>query len=360
MNAPPPLRTLELTGSPRELGRRHGQALGSEIRALRRAVLHYLARISLFGGALPLYALAVWLSKRFWPYIPPRFQEEMRGVAAGAQVGLGTILLLNVVDDLANNSPRCSALAAGGPYTPDGFYLLGRNLDYPLFIGEMIKHLTLFRLAPAQSLPLTSLAWPGYVGVCTGMNRAGVALAQLTSMSRDRSIRGVPAALRFRQVLEGGADVPTAASLILKAPGTIGNNLMLCGPKEAAGLEIAARQGVIRYPLVGLLLATNHYQSSPMAPLKGRFPPRPPFSPLTAYHFTEAYSQARLARLQELAGRTPLGAEKIQKILADPGIANAGTVVSVVFSPSEQKLWVARGPQPPVSQGPFQEIRLWH
>ncbi|MDD2901612.1 MAG: C45 family autoproteolytic acyltransferase/hydrolase [Syntrophales bacterium] len=359
MTAPLPLRTLELSGSPRELGRWHGQALGPEIRALRRSLLHYLARISLYGGALPLYALAVFLGKRFWPFIPPRFQEEMRGVAGGAQVGLGTILLLNVIDDLANNSPRCSALAAGGPYTRDGSYLLGRNLDYPLFTREMVQHLTLFLLAPAQGLPLASLAWPGYVGVCTGMNRAGVALAQLTSMSRDRTWRGVPAALRFRQALEEGADVPTAASLVLKAPGTIGNNLLLCAPAEAAGLEIAARQGVIRYPRGGLILATNHYQSGLMAPIKGRFPPRPPFSPLAAHHFTEAYSQARLARLQDLTRGTPLWPGKIQKILADSGIANAGTVVSVVFSPSEAKLWVARGPQPPVSHGPFQEIRLW-
>jgi hypothetical protein len=359
LTTPPPLRTLALSGSPREIGLRHGQALAPEIRALRRALLNYLARITLFGGALPLYALLLFLAKRFWPYIPPRFREEMAGVAAGADLGLGTILLLNVLDDLANNSPRCSALAAGGNYTADGFYLLGRNLDYPLFTEVMVKYQTLFLLEPAHSLPLASLAWPGYVGVCTGMNRAGVALAQLTSMSLGRTFRGTPAALRFRQGLERGADVPTAASLILQAPGTIGNNLMLCSSKEAACLELAARQGVIRYPEGGLLLATNHYQSGPMASLKGRFPPRPPFSPLTSHHFTEAYSQARLDRLRDLAWGARLGPGKIQEILADPQIANPGTVVSAVLSPMEQKMWVARAPEPPVSRGPFEEVLLW-
>jgi hypothetical protein len=359
LTGPSPLRTLELCGAPRELGRRHGQALAGEIRALRRALLTYLARISLFGGALPLYALLLFLGKRFWPYIPPRFQEEMAGVAAGAEVSLGTILLINVLDDLANNSPRCSALAAGGPYTQDSSYLLGRNLDYPLFTEVMVKYQTLFLLEPAQSLPLASLAWPGYVGVCTGINRRGVALAQLTSMSRSRTFRGTPAALRFRRGLEKGTDVPSAASLILQAPGTIGNNLLLCSANEAAGLELAAGQAVIRHPEDGLLLATNHYQSGPMASIKGRFPPRPPFSPLTPHHFTEDYSRARLARLQNLASGARLGPEKVQEILADPGIANAGTVVSAVFAPGEQKMWVARGQQPPVSQGPFQEIPLW-
>ncbi|RJR36956.1 MAG: hypothetical protein C4567_13300 [Deltaproteobacteria bacterium] len=355
----PPLRTLELSGTPRELGRQHGRALAGEIRALRRTLLAYLARISLFGGALPLYALMLFLGKRFWPYIPTRFQEEIAGVAAGAQVGLGTILLLNVIDDLANNSPRCSALAAGEKYTGDGLYLLGRNLDYPLFIEAMVRQQTLFLLEPAQSLPLASLAWPGYVGVCTGMNRAGVALAQLTSMSRGRTFRGAPAALRFRQGLEGAAGVSAAAALILEAPGTIGNNLMLCSSREAVCLELAARRGTVRHPQDGLLLATNHYQSGAMASLKGRFPPRPPFSPLASHHFTEAYSQARLARLRELAADRPLAPGKIQEILADPRIANGGTVVSAVFAPAAQKIWVARGVQPPVCQGPFQEIALW-
>lgn len=354
-----PLPILALAGSPRELGRRHGQALGREIRLMRRALLAYLARLSLFAGALPLYGLLTLLARRFRTFVPARFLEEMAGVARGADVGLGTILLLNVIDDLANNSPRCSALAAGGSRTGDGRYLLGRNLDYPLFTDVMVRQLRLFLLEPAQGLPLASLAWPGYVGVCTGMNRAGVALAQLTAMSLDRSLKGIPAALRFRQALEGGSDVPGAARLILEAPGTIGNNLVLCSPTEAAALEISARQGASRYPRGGLLLATNHYQTAIMAAFKGRFPPRPPFSTLAPYHFTEAYSRSRLAKLELLSAMAPLGPGKIQEILGDPGVANPGTVVSAVFSPFTQTLWVARGAKPPVSRGPFQEISLW-
>ena len=107
------LRTLEIWGDPQELGRRHGQTLGADIRLLRRAILTYLARISLYAGALPLYGLLTWLARGFWPYIPPHLQQEMVALAAGAEVSLGSILLLNGVDDLANNSPRCSALAVG-------------------------------------------------------------------------------------------------------------------------------------------------------------------------------------------------------------------------------------------------------
>jgi hypothetical protein len=353
------LRRLEIWGEPEARGRRHGQILGADIRRLRREILTYLARISLFAGALPLYGLLQWMARGFWPSIPPHLQQEMVALAAGAQVGLGSILLLNVVDDLANNSPRCSALAAGDSRTAGGDYLMGRNLDYPVFTGPLTELQTLFLIEPHQGQRLASLAWPGYVGVCTGINGAGVALAQLSAMSRDRSLKGTPAALRFRQALEDGDTVAAVAARILELPGTIGNNLMLCGPREALVLEVSARQGAVRRPLHGLLTATNHYQSPAMQGLKGRFPPRPPYSVLAAYQFTEAYSQARNQRLQELASHRRLGPKDLQKILADPAIANAGTAVCNVFHPADRIMWVARGKTLPVNQGPFEAIKLW-
>ena len=353
------LRRLEIWGDPEARGRRHGQNLGADIRRMRREILTYLARISLYAGALPLYGLLQWMARGFWPFIPPHLQQEMAALAAGAEVGLGSILLLNVVDDLANNSPRCSALAAGDSRTGRGDYVMGRNLDYPVFTGPLTELQTLFLIEPHRGQRLASLAWPGYVGVCTGINAAGVALAQLSAMSLDRSLKGTPAALRFRQALEDGDTVNAVAARIRSMPGTIGNNLMLCGPREALVLEISARQGAVRRPENGLLTATNHYQSPAMERLKGRFPPRPPYSVLAAYQFTEAYSQARNQRLQELASGRRLGPADLQKILADPAVANAGTTVCTVFHPAEGRLWVARGRTPPVNRGPFEAIKLW-
>jgi hypothetical protein len=353
------VRTLELWGDPQERGRRHGQTLSTEIRLMRRAVLTYLARISLYAGALPLYGLFQLLARRFWPYIPPPLQQEMVGLAAGAQISLGYILLLNVVDDLANNSPRCSALAVGDRYTGQGAYVMGRNLDYPVFTEPLSRFQTLFLLSPHQGQRLASLAWPGYVGVCTGINAAGVALAQLSAMSLDRSFKGTPAAMRFRQALEEGDTVTAVAARVLAAPGTIGNNLMLCSPREALVVEVSARHGAVRRPDRGLLTTTNHFQSPAMQKLKGRFPPRPPYSVLSSYHFTEAYSQARNQRLQALASDPPLGPLDLQKILADPHIANAGTAVCTVFDPANRLLYVAQGDTLPVNRGPFAAIKLW-
>jgi hypothetical protein len=350
---------IELTGSPFDLGRRHGQMLAREIRRMRRGLLAYLIKAGLGVGAWPLYGLLLFLSRSFWPFIPRPFQEEMRGVAAGAHIGLPTVLLINVLDDLANNVPRCSGLAVGGRLADGGVQLAGRNLDYPLFIDLLIDLQTLFLVEPHRGRPFASLAWPGYIGVCTGLNRAGVALSQLSAMSRDTSRHGMPAALRFRQGLEAADSVAGAITEILAAKGTIGNNVLLASPREARVVELSANRGAVRPPREGLLTVTNHYQSADMKPVSGRFPRRPPFSPLSQHFFSEAYSRARDARLQELAGRRNLSPEDFRAVLADEQVANPGTIASVVFRPADATLWVARGRKPPVNRGPFQKIRLW-
>jgi hypothetical protein len=354
-----PIRRLELAGAARERGRRHGELLAGEIRRMRRGLLSYLAKISLGLGTLPLFWLLLRMACRYWPHIPGRLQEELLGVAAGAQVGLGTILLINVIDDLSHNLAGCSALAVGESHTENGVCLMGRTLDYPLFVDLLIKHQMLFVMEPDAGQPLASLAWPGYVGVCTGLNRAGVALAQLAAMTTDRSYQGVPAALRFRQALESEATVAGVASRILRTAGTMGNYLMLCGPREALALEMSAHRGVVRYPDAGLLTATNHFQTAAMEPVKAPHPQRLPFSPLSDYHFTEDYSRARDRRLRELAQGRTLDAEEIHAILADPDIANPGTAVCTIFSPAAGTLWVARADRAPVSLGPLEAVKLW-
>jgi len=359
--APPTIpRIIELTGSPGEQGRLHGELLAGEIRLVRRAILKYFAGFTLYCGALPLLAFLQGLARlSCWRYIPSRIREELQGLASGAQVGLPLILLINVLDDLANNWPSCSALAVGEGLTSRGVYLAGRNLDYPVFVDVLVALQTLFRITPDEGVSLVSLAWPGYAGVLTGMNQAGVSLAQLTSMCRDHTLKGLPAGLRNRLALELRTSVRGIAASLLAVPATIGNNILLAGAREALVLELSPHQSAVRRPANGLITATNHFQSQEMSGVKGVFFPRPPLAVLDPYHFTEACSQARAARLQALASRRSLVPRDLQVFLADPAVANAGTVSSVIFDPAELSLWVAQKRHPPVSQGDYVHLLPW-
>ncbi len=197
------------------------------------------------------------------------------------------------------------------------------------------------------------------MGVCTGINASGVALAQLSAMSRDRTLKGTPAALRFRQALEDGDTVAAVAARVLEAPGTIGNNLMLCGPREALVLEISARQGAVRRPDRGLLTTTNHYQSPAMQGLKGRFPPAPPIpcSPLIISPRPTARPATTGSRSwPQTAAWVPSTYKKFSPTPTSPMPAPRS---APSFTPPTGVLWVAQGETPPVNRGPFVAIKLW-
>ena len=71
------------------------------------------------------------------------------------------------------------------------------------------------------------------------------------------------------------------------------------------------------------------------------------------------FSERLHTRLLELAQGKNLGPADFQAILGDPGVANPGTVNSIVFAPAARTLWVAEKGRPPVTQGEFVEIKPW-
>ena len=83
-----------------------------------------------------------------------------------------------------------------------------------------------------------------------------------------------------------------------------------------------------------------------MEGLKGRFPPRPPYSVLAASQFTEAYSQARNQRLQELASQPPPESPGLAKNSRRPRHRQCRHTVCAVFHPADRIVWVARGKTP--------------
>jgi hypothetical protein len=353
----PGLQVVRLSGSPVEMGLAHGKMLADDIKQLRREFLRYLAQISFTIGTLPLYAAACVLAWRFKRFIPAPLWEELQAVATGAGVHVSLILFINVMDDLLNNIPRCSTFAATSKITQPHDFLLGRNLDYPLFAKVMCRFNTIFVLFPETGQPLVSIAWPGYVGVCTGMNIAKVALGQLTSATSDYSLAGVPAALRNRLALQHCQSPLEVAARIASLPGTIGANLIMASPKYALLLEISAHHRQVRVPVNGVLTATNHYQSAGMQAFRGAEFRRPPLSPLDPFCFSNEYSVKRNERLQELLKNGDLDIIRAQQILGDDVIANPCDVNSVVFDPAARELYVAQGLDTPVSQrGRFRHL----
>lgn len=353
----PGLQVIRLSGSPAAMGQAHGRLLGSQMHRLRREFLLYLGQLSLGIGALPLYLLICILAWRFRPLIPPSFWEEMQAVAQGAAIHVSFILFINVMDDLLNNIPRCSTFAARLQASAPTTFILARNLDHPLFAKTMCRYNTVLVFLPTDGQPFVSIGWPGYIGVCTGMNRSQVALGQLTAATSDVSLAGVPAALRNRLALQYHHTVLEAAARIASLPGTLGANLILASPRETLLLELSAHHRQVRLPQDGILTATNHYQSPGMEPWQGAAFRRPLLSPLDNYHFSTDYSLARNQRLQHLLSAQTLNIPRAQQILGDPLIANPCDVNSVIFDTAASTVYLAQGLELPVSRrGRFRRL----
>jgi predicted choloylglycine hydrolase len=122
-----------LQGTPREVGRQHGEALRSMIRAhLEQIYTQGAQRSNLAPETGRRWALA------FGPMIgeaAPHFLEEIEGVAEGAGIERAEALLLQVRQEVAHVARfgavdlECTSFAVSGPYTRTGTTFAGQNAD---------------------------------------------------------------------------------------------------------------------------------------------------------------------------------------------------------------------------------------
>ena len=217
---------VQIHGNPFERGLQHGRQLRAGVRELRD--VFYREVVDFHGkplGAL-LRSVMVPFLLTMHRHIPRALRQEMRGVAIGANVPYWDVLIFNCFDDLLHglwllppilarvpfvgNRFACSSFALTSNSTAHGELLHGRNLDYEVVNGYLAsdgavtralkEHLVVIECDPDDGEPFTSVAWPGFVGVVTGINRAGLSLACLTSTVNGETPNGLPLPMLYRQI----------------------------------------------------------------------------------------------------------------------------------------------------------------
>lgn len=177
------LRVLRMAGTPREMGFQHGRELAAEIKeGIEQFVLGYRCH-----GIRARYAQ---IQKRLEQEVdlPAAIVEELDGMVAGMQasgIDLALPLLkrdLERADLVALNTIDhwglfgCSGFTAWGSATDDGSVLVARNFDFDVDRpAQAIARLNVvLAFEPAGGRALLSLAFPGLIGVTSGVNDAGV------------------------------------------------------------------------------------------------------------------------------------------------------------------------------------------
>lgn len=262
-------RLIEIAGTPYERGRQYGVQARVEI---GRGVSHYAAQVRdlQLGDADLARVVAAYLPKI--EGFEPAYVEEMRGIAAGAEMPFHQIVMLNartevlklavnkgLRDQLLDVEPDgCTALVVDRGASADGRLIHAHNWDWKM---ECAEASLVVRIRNDDRPDILMFTEAGALGRF-GFNSVGIAItANYLESERDYREIGVPLALLRRHALE-----QTHFALALRSayttPKSGSNNVVLSHCDGLIfNLECAPDETFLVEPRDGVLVHANHWQS---------------------------------------------------------------------------------------------------
>lgn len=237
------LRLIELTGTPRERGRIHGEELRDSIRQVIESKRESLRTSP--GADLDRYLRDFLSYGRFERAIreqAPLLWEEVDGLAEGAAISPDTARFLQLADeewvyrekvcsDATVNRDACTAFAVN----TDRGTLAGQNMD----TGYIDPHQVLFRIThPGSDLESYVFSVAGTLGL-NGMSNVPLGICCNTLLQMRSCTKGLPVALIVRRVLECDS-FEDAVSFISRIRHASGQNYIVAAPGQVGSFECSA------------------------------------------------------------------------------------------------------------------------
>ncbi len=245
----------------------------------------------------------------------------------------------------------CSTFGLGPGATTDGHTLLARAFDFEA--GDVFdRDKAVYFVRGDGVIPFASVAWPGLVGVMSGMNLEGVAVVVHGGRARDAQATGEPVVLALREVLERAHDTDEAIG-VLKAQAVMVSHIVMVADARGhfAVVERAPGSVTVRdaWTDPDRVAVTNHFEG----PLAG--------DPKNLAVRASTSTVPRRARLDELlAGVGPREADVPRAIAMLRDHACAGGAAcelgdrrsidaliathGIVADTTDRVLWVSAGP----------------
>jgi predicted choloylglycine hydrolase len=325
---------VTVAGTPQEIGEQLGNLLKQPLAELfgkKDEIAHGL-------GLEHAPNLLVKTSRIVTPAFPQAYRQELEAISKATGLDLDTLAFGNIVYEISR-FPACSSLAVEPARSSVDGPLFGRNLDFPTF-GFLDKFSVVVVERPEGKHAFASITFPGMTGVFSGMNDAGLCVAQLeVNSSADGSPRvdlfGTPVAMCFRRLLEECTTVDEAEKLLREQKRMMMCNLAVCDRNQSAVLEVTPRAVARRSAESGLCPCTNHFRTKELAVDK------------QCWRYDKLMQSDRFERL---------GISDVAKLLDS---ANQGrfTMQTMIFEPATLRLHVSFGPLPSSSQ-PLKPINL--
>jgi isopenicillin-N N-acyltransferase like protein len=274
-----PFPLIEVSGPPHERGRQYGRQAATRI---RKGIAHYTAQLARLNldrdGIASLVRAYTPVIERF----DPTHLEEMRGIAAGADVDLADIVLLNARTEILKLAQKpqlraalaeaegCTGVAVMPEATKANRLIHAQNWDWK---AECSETAIVLHIHCADAPDILTFTEAGGLAR-SGMNSAGIAItANYLQSDRDYQRIGVPLALIRRKVLQQQY-LALAMQAVHATRKSAANNMMVSGsaPDGAAiviDFECAPDETFQVHPDRGLLVHANHF-TSPVALTKLR------------------------------------------------------------------------------------------
>ena len=308
-------RLLLLAGSPYQMGHAHGTLLRDEVREACKLILTFArAADNVRSGDFLADTLAK-AYRRLEPFIPPRYQREMQGLADASGVAIADVRLANVFPAQFH----CSGFALFGRATTGGQLLHGRVLDYITEIG-LQKYAVTVLARPTGRHAFANVTYSGFIGSVSGMNARQIAIGEMGGRG-EGLWDGVPMALLLRKALEEADTLDEAVDIFRRARRTCEYYYVVSDGKvpDARGLYCTPKEFVSLRP--------------------GQKHARLPDAVDDAVIFSAS------DRLRQLLSRVRAGYGRIDAraaldLMLRP-VAMKSNLHDVLFAPRELQMWVA-------------------
>jgi hypothetical protein len=359
------IRLAYLTGSPEEIGAQHTVLLRDRMIADESVVWDGFADIVPFA---PARVLLFDVGRYRYRDVESGFPEPRRREIAAEAAAFSPdpfarhmatyprMVFLHSLYDIAlsfEHSPLlgCTAFGLGAEATADGHALFARAFDFEA-ADVFDEDKALFVVHESGKIPFASVAWPGFVGVVTGMNAEGVAVAVNGGRAKEPSTHGIPVAFSLRETLEQAHDTAEAVA-ILSRQAVMVSHLVFVGDAKGRFAVVERAPGTDPFVREGQdparVAVTNHFEG-PLAQ-----------DPRDARVRATTTTLPRRARVDELVNAVPAHGGSVGgavAILRNHGCAG-GEVCQlgdrrsldaliathgVVFDLTARAAWVSEGP----------------
>jgi predicted choloylglycine hydrolase len=301
---------LLCTGDAHARGLTQGSALEKQISLCLNAFYQSSLFSQLRSRSLPIFIndrlIRMRARQHIWKDLQksPEHLHFMQGMAKGAKQDLHHLLLFCAVEGLLASRPyqmgACSMVLVPPRFSNTGEALMIKNFDYPYFL----KAFNLLRenRPEGEGANTLEMTLAPQSGCHTGMNTEGLAITYNTARGPSQSASHLPISLQVQEALRHCKNADDAVSWFKKGQQEGGGILGVMDNQKVFLVEVYGSTVRAEEITDKPLLATNHYQLMPEhnPPVNAYYATRG--IPELAGDRLNASSEARLDRLNELAG----------------------------------------------------------